>query len=95
MRFAALLHHNASDMRLPFAAAAAIAAYLSVYLLAGGSSSSSLAQQLGASWCCHLAVPPMGLVGPDKLAALLRLFKYRLGASGPPLYEAVEGVACR
>jgi len=92
---AALLHHNASDVRLPFAAAAAIAAYLSVYLLAGGSSSTVLQQQLGATWCQQLAVPPMGLVSVDKLAALLRLFKYRLGANGPPMLEAVEGVACR
>lgn len=92
---AALLHHNASDVRLPFAAAAAIAAYLSVYLLAGGSSSTVLQHQLGATWCQQLAVPPMGLVSVDKLAALLRLFKYRLGANGPPMLEAVEGVACR
>jgi hypothetical protein len=92
---AALLHHNASDVRLPFAAAAAIAAYLSVYLLAGGSSSTALQQQLGAAWCQQLAVPPMQLVSADKLAALLRLFKYRLGANGPPMLEAVEGVACR
>lgn len=82
-------------MRLPFAAAAAIAAYLSVYLLAGGSSSAALQQQLGAAWCQQLAVPPMQLVSADKLAALLRLFKYRLGANGSPMLEAVEGVACR
>lgn len=92
---AALLHHNASDVRLPFAAAAAIAAYLSVYLLAGGSSSGALQQQLGAAWCQQLAVPPMQLVSGDRMAALLRLFKYRLGSNGPPMLEAVEGVACR
>jgi hypothetical protein len=92
---AALLHHNASDVRLPFAAAAAIAAYLSVYLLAGGSSSAALQQQLGAAWCQQLAVPPMQLVSADRMAALLRLFKYRLGGNGPPMLEAVEGVACR
>jgi hypothetical protein len=37
----------------------------------------------------------MQLVSADKLAALLRLFKYRLGANGPPMLEAVEGIACR
>lgn len=89
------MHHNTSDVRLPFAAAAAISAYLSVYLLAGGSSSEALQQQLGANWCQQLAVPPMGLACVDKLAALLRLFKYRLGGNGPPMFEPVEGVCCR
>lgn len=36
----------------------------------------------------------MGLIRPDKLAALLRLFKYRLGVTGPPMFEALEGVPC-
>lgn len=89
--FAALLHHNASDMRLPFAAAAAIAAYLSIYLLSGSSNSSSM----WGTGSQVPAVPPMGLASPDKLAALLRLFKYRLGGSAPPLCEAIEGGGCR
>lgn len=97
---AALLHHNASDVRVPFAAAAAIASLLSLYLLANGSanansSSSELQALLGVRWGQGMAVPPMGLVSPDKLAALLRLFKYSLGVNGPPMYEALEGVACR
>jgi hypothetical protein len=37
----------------------------------------------------------MGLITPDKLAAVLRLFKYRLGMEGPPMLEAVEGVPVR
>jgi hypothetical protein len=98
---AALLHHNASDVRVPFAAAAAIAAYITLYLLSsqsswgGGTSSSLQGQLLGLQWGQQLAVPPMGLVSPDKLTALLRLFKYRFGGSGPPMYELLEGVPCR
>jgi hypothetical protein len=107
-------------MRVPFAAAGAIAAYLSMYLLAGSSAAATLQAQLqgsgggggssggggsaaaaasssssSGSWCQQVAVPPMGLVSPDKLAALLRLFKYRLGGSGPPAAEALEGLGCR
>jgi hypothetical protein len=100
--YAALLHHNATDVRVPFAAAAAIAAYISVYLLSsqsswggGSSSNSTQGQLLGVQWGQQLAVPPMGLVSPDKLTALLRLFKYRFGGSGPPMNELLEGVPCR
>jgi hypothetical protein len=86
---------------VPFAAAAAIAAYITLYLLSsqsswgGGTSSSLQGQLLGLQWGQQLAVPPMGLVSPDKLTALLRLFKYRFGGSGPPMYELLEGVPCR
>ncbi|KAF8056751.1 hypothetical protein HT031_006249 [Scenedesmus sp. PABB004] len=97
VKLSALLHHNPSDVRAPFAAAAAIAAFMPLYLLAcapdGGGP--ALRQLMGAGWGWQPAVPPMGLVSPDKLAALLRLFKYRLGASGPPMCEALEGVPCR
>ncbi|WIA41543.1 hypothetical protein OEZ86_008912 [Tetradesmus obliquus] len=101
VKLSALLHHNASDVRVPFAAAAAIAAYISLYLLSSqsswgdGTSSSLQGQLLGLQWGQQLAVPPMGLVSPDKLTALLRLFKYRFGGSGPPMYELLEGVPCR
>uniref|UniRef100_A0A383VWV5 non-specific serine/threonine protein kinase n=1 Tax=Tetradesmus obliquus TaxID=3088 RepID=A0A383VWV5_TETOB len=101
VKLSALLHHNASDVRVPFAAAAAIAAYISLYLLSSqsswgdGTSSSLQGQLLGLHWGQQLAVPPMGLVSPDKLTALLRLFKYRFGGSGPPMYELLEGVPCR
>eukprot|EP00775_Hariotina_reticulata_P001705 gene1705-2051_t len=105
----------AADVRIPFAAAAAISAYLSLYhlsnrislasswgsMFAGGGAtadagSNGLAQPLTSpSWragAVATAVPPMGLITPDKLAALLRLFKYRLGMEGVPMLEAVEGV---
>ncbi|WIA21240.1 hypothetical protein OEZ85_000481 [Tetradesmus obliquus] len=101
VKLSALLQHNASDVRVPFAAAAAIAAYISLYLLSSqsswgdGTSSSLQGQLLGLQWGQQLAVPPMGLVSPDKLTALLRLFKYRFGGSGPPMYELLEGVPCR
>lgn len=106
----ALLHHNASDVRVPFTSAAAISSYLQLYLLAGigtlsphssiastngntATSAVGLQQLLGPSMQSNV-VPPMGLISPDKLAALLRLFKYRLGITGPPMYEALEGVPC-
>lgn len=57
---AGLLHHNASDVRLPFAAAGAVSAYLSVYLLGGGSSGADLERQLGAPWCRYPQAAPTG-----------------------------------
>lgn len=105
---AALLYHSSLDVRLPFTAAAAITAYLQLYLLAGSGSMSShssmnsaavttsgfgLQQLLGPN-CQANVVPPMGLIAPDKLQALCRLFKYALGVNRPPSYEALEGVPC-
>lgn len=98
------------DVRLPFTAAAAISACLQLYLLASsgsmsphssinGVNSSSTAsgvglQQLLGPNCQANVVPPMGLISPDKLQALQRLFKYSLGVTRPPSYEALEGVPC-
>lgn len=94
-------------MRTPFAASAAIAAYLSIYLAGGGvtgthpssggggGASSTSAGSSASNKLAALPVPPpMELVLPARLGAVLRLLQYRPGGPAPML-EAVEGAPCR
>lgn len=86
----------AEDVRTPFAAAAAIAAYLGVYLLGSPSASPASAGSAAAAGKlgCLPVPPPIDLVSPGRLGAVLRLLQYRPGGPGPML-EALEGVPCR
>ena len=108
-RLAGALGLAGGDVRAPFAACAAIAAHLSIYLAAGvppggGSSVGSCGSAVGgaasaasaaASKLAALPVPPpMELVLPARLGAVLRLLQYR--PAGPaPMLEAAEGAPAR
>lgn len=82
------------DVRTPFAAAAAIASYLGVYLLGLGNTATSGNTNPNSSAAGLPVPPPMDLVSPGRLAALLRLLQYRPGGPAPML-EATEGAPCR
>jgi hypothetical protein len=81
------------DVRTPFAAAAAIAAYLSIYL-SGGPPPNPGPGAPAAKLASLPVPPPMELVLPARLAAALRLLQYRPGGPAPML-EAAEGAPCR
>jgi hypothetical protein len=90
---AGALGFGGDDVRTPFAAAAAIAAYLSIYL-AGGAPSHPGPGGPSAKLAALPVPPPMELVLPARLAAALRLLQYRPGGPAPML-EAAEGAPCR
>lgn len=86
------------DVRTPFAVASAVAALLSLYLRSspGSAGPAPAAAQQGPAvkLACLPVPPPMELVLPARLAALLRLLQYR--PAGPaPMLEAAEGAPCR
>jgi len=92
-KLAGLLQNSSADVRPPFAAAWAIAAYLRLHLLGSLPDGQEAAAADGPTRR-GVVPPPSELVQRDKLACVLRLMEFRTGHA-PPMLEATEGVPCR